>query len=243
MLTLLTLLTATQVHAAEVDVIKPLLMDATGGTQATPTKARVHEPADRGYIYGLLGLESELYQRDIDVRDVHVVSTDIAEEVIAPNRSIREYRWHGWKRHFGGTVLKAQRANLHDGVATRSAEEAVPRGVQDFGGKICVKLDRPTEEPWELATWDDATRGQTSSADIGRRATTPPLFLADTGAGTTALVHLAPGESVTLVELDQQAKRHQKKRRRLTVKNGERELTLAETDEHQSLCIDLEPQS
>jgi len=223
---------------------------APSATEA-PEKAAtalLQEPASpwrlgsRNRIYGVVGMEAALTGVDGDIEDVTMISAQYQRGVDAPTRSYLEHREGQWNRAFGRRKLLVRHERVANGQALHEVTAVTQtQRVQGFGHEkreyMCTRVEIRKQRPLELLTWDDQARDVIGESDIQRRSEQTAFFLVDGEDTRTAMIHLAPGESATVVEVFQNNR--SKHSRKIEVQRGNRTLTMVEMETNRTVCLEF----
>lgn len=181
---------------------------ADGGTviEGLGTHDKLHSDTDawreglRAPIPGMLGLEAALEQMDRDIHELVMLDArwtgDLDIDALAGEERTRKDR--------KAEELQIQVQRVADGslVSTARGRDSVAwdRG-RTPADRACAYTNNADPRAIALATWDDSVRpqGGNSTGDAG--ATHATMFWLNGADSRTALVHLSPGESATVVEL------------------------------------------
>ncbi|MFT7518717.1 MAG: hypothetical protein ACI9MC_000849 [Kiritimatiellia bacterium] len=152
----------------------------------------------------------------------------------APKRSLLEGRGADWA--FSRPTMRVKRARLDDGVVLVSGA-AQPR-TRDYNSEappLCTSVAYADNRPITMVTWDDRTRRNIGEGDWLMRESQPGVFFVGGEGERTAVAHMAPGESFTVVELldpvDKQPVRQ------LRIQRKGLQLTITEQDNVQHVCV------
>ena len=196
----------------------------------------------RNRIYGVVGLEAALVGVDGSIENVSMISARYEQGIDAPTRSYLEHREGQWNRTFGRRRLHVRHERVTDGEAlTEVTAVTHSQHIQGFAQEkrefMCTQVAIDEQRPVELVTWDDQARDVIGDSDKKRRAEQTSFFLVDGLQSRTAMIHLAPGESATVVEVFEGNRN--KNSRKIEVQRGERTLTMVETDVARKVCLEL----
>lgn len=201
---------------------------------------KVHRDTDawreglRAPIPGILGLEAKLEQMDTDIHEVVMLdarwtgSLDI--DAMAAGTTTKK------KGQPKALTLQVQR--VADGslvAASREGSDARWDRGRIPADRACAYANNPDPRAVTLATWDDSVRPQGGSTQGDAGATHATMFWITGQDGRTALVHLAPGESATVVELGDEI--DGEATRQVRVRRNDRMLEVTEDDSVQRVCL------
>jgi hypothetical protein len=192
------------------------------------------ERAARLLAPGRLGVEATVYEMGADLDDVTLVTADLQRGIEAPERAILESRAAAWRRAFGRDTLTVRQQRVTDGrvVAEYRSSEAGPDAAWETpDDRVCASGARGDARPVELRTWNDLQRPLAGESGPGTS-----LYWVDGEERRTALVYLAPGDSVTVVEVMEAPRRHPK--RRIELQRDERRLEIREDERRQQVCVE-----
>ncbi len=222
--------------------------DSTASTETRPSpepQPSQDQPwrlGSRNRIYGVVGLEAALAGIDGRIEDVSMISARYEQGIDAPTRSYLEHREGQWNRTFGRRRLHVRHERVSDGEALIEVTAVThSQRIQGFGQEkrefMCTQVAIDEQRALELVTWDDQARSVIGESDKKRRAEQTAFFLVDGQQSRTAMIHLAPGESATVVEVFEGNRN--KNSRKIEVQRGERTLTMVETDQVRKVCLEL----
>lgn len=197
------------------------------------------------HVHGMVGMEARVIGKGHDINSVEIMTAQIAESVLAPLNTRRDGRQLKWRKDFGRTSLVVKRERLGDGsvVFEQSALEAPRPWWTDEMGKdgdrrLCVEVPHVDPGTTELDTWNDAARTQLSEHEYDKRAGSTTLVMVDDQSAAT-MAHLAPGESMTVVEIEVPAGRRSERqaKRQVTLNQSGYTMVVQQRGGKQTICV------
>ncbi len=245
---LLLLLAAPPATASDFDAAETACGDKDAGAEAgveLPARRSPHKRrlGRRVHIHGIVDMEALLAQRGYDVNEVEVLYARLDHSLLAPERARREGRQTNWRRSFGRPQLTVARERLSDGETVFS-EKAVDRprpwytddrAEERAPQRLCVDVPYYDRGPVELATWTDIGRVTVGAQDLEARDLTTTLMMVDDLHSAT-MAHLAPGESVTVVEMLEPHPRQPT--RKVTLEQSGHTMVVLQESEEQTICME-----
>lgn len=215
-----------QTFAAEVSDL-----DSPGATQyiQSQSKATPLKP-----MTGTLSLENAVRNLGYRIEDLEVIQSEYTEGISAPDAAMAAGRHHKWGSRFGKSTLRVKRKRMVD--QTVMEESIASRGPQKHPKPICTTSAAKDTRKLKLNTFGDIRRKQKRA----KAATSAPViqhrvfYLADQES-RTAVAHLEPGESVTVVEVIGKTKKQPK--RRVELRQKTHTMSITETQTEQVVCV------
>jgi len=189
-------------------------------------------------IYGILGLEGAMRNLGNTLDTVVMVHADTTDGIRAPIRSLIERRQRSWTRAFGNSRIRVRQLRVTDRtlLAIAVSEERMRAEDQQFCTSSVIVDDRDVS----LHTYGDLTRERVSARQNFEQNDRTHLYFAnDAEDDRMAVTHLAPGESITIVELQEDVKKQPKRHIRLNRKN--KAMSITEGQGKQTVCLQAIP--
>jgi hypothetical protein len=216
-----------------------LLLAVLAGAHAgdAPSHTDPETAPDRTPSLGDLDVESELARLGITADEAVRMSATWTDPIAPPARAVAEGRTRGWT--MDETTVRVRREHLRSGEVLSDTEAPGRRP----GGTRCATLEGVMGAEVELAPIDPRGR-ERGLADQPERTRLAVTYVEDQSE-RTALVHLQPGESVTVVELvpdpDARPRRRARDRRRLSLAREDADLEVTEQDDVTEVCVTPHP--
>jgi len=185
---------------------------------------------------GTLSLENAVRNLGYRIEDLEVIQSEYTEGISAPDAAHAAGRHQKWGSRFGKSTLRVKRKRMADQSVME--ESISSRGPQKNPKPICTTSTAKDTRKLNLNTFGDIRRKQkrssavTASAIIQHRV----FYLADQES-RTAVAHLEPGESVTVVEVIGKTKKQPK--RRVELRQKTHTMSITETQTEQVVCVNL----
>jgi len=184
-------------------------------------------------IPGLLALENAMSAMGAKVADLEMIHARFSPGTDAPWKAKAERRDQKWNQLFGHGRLTVKRQRMADNVVI--AQEQSVRKNESPKRPMCATADANDTREITLSTYPDL-RSTPQPSDLTPVEATGRLFYLNTSETRTAVTHLNPGESITVVELVG-PKKNKQPRRQIKVKRKTETFSITESEDEQTICL------
>jgi hypothetical protein len=182
---------------------------------------------------GTLSLENAVRNLGYRIEDLEVVQAEYTEGIDAPTAARAERRHQKWGSQFGQSTLKVKRKRMIDQKVLNQSITA--RSSQHNSKPICTTTPTSDTRKVTLNTFGDIRRkSKQPNAKQSKTVEHRVFYLADQES-RTAVAHLEPGESMTVIEVIGKTKKQPK--RRIELKQRNHTLSITESNTEQTVCI------
>ena len=206
-------------------------LGSPGATQyiQSQTKTSSKKP-----MTGTLSLENAVRNLGYRIEDLEVIQSEYTEGISAPEAAMAAGRHQKWGSRFGKSTLRVKRKRMVD--QTIMEESISSRAPQKKPRPICTTSEAKDTRKLKLNTFGDIRRKQkrATSTDTVPVIQHRVFYLADTES-RTAVAHLEPGESVTVVEVI--GKTNKQPKRRVELRQKTHTMSITESQTEQVVCV------
>jgi methionine-rich copper-binding protein CopC len=208
----------------------------TSAGAAAHSDVKTHDIKDKpevqaAPIEGKLALDNAVRALGYQLEDVEILQVEYTEGIEAPEASLALRRHQQWSARFGQSKLQVRHKRIADSAILD--KQTVTRRRSKKEKEICTTGAAQDTRDVQLTTFGHF---KPKAIEADKEGTSQHhLYYLSNDKSRTAVAQLAPGESITVVEVF--GKPTKQPKRRIKVRRGKETMSITETQNQRQICV------